>query len=96
MARKRTTRQRIQGLQDWKLKFLLTGEEPDRSPEVNPFEVLTFCYMTPNDDPCRWGRSEPWFKIWEQIKDAPVVRAWKKEHGTPWAERARAAHSTTC
>jgi len=68
---------------EWKLRFLLEGVEP----EPDTFESLVFCTMTPKDPPCRWGSTEPWFKLWEKIKDDPTIKQWQAKNGKTFAEK---------
>jgi len=90
MARKKTTiRKRGNvGIEQWKLDFLLSGEEPEEPQEqgINPFEVIVFCGADPNDPPCRHGAVEPWFRAWEKVKDDPYIEQWREKHGKAYAE----------
>jgi hypothetical protein len=70
MAKRR--RERIRGVPDWQVEFLLSGTLPSDGDEgINTFEVLDWEY------PPRIGH--PGREVWERIRDQ-VVPAWIQQH----------------
>ncbi len=76
--RKKITRKRVNAnsLEDWQVKFLLTGDEPQNE----GFRGFSFCWAIPGEPSVRHGKGPTWFETWAEIKNSATVISWLKEH----------------
>ena len=71
-VKRRKPKVRISGFPDWQIRFMETGDEPEESPEINPFDVLMWkCHRAGKDDEVRTA----WGKVGERI-----TADWIKRH----------------
>jgi hypothetical protein len=70
-------------IEQWMIDYLLE----DKYPEVETIESMVFILSSPGEVPIRWGTAEPWWCVWEKVKDSPEVKAWKAENGETHAEK---------